>query len=91
MSLTIENPVVEARLRAFASAHGKTVEDAIATLLDDIKPASTLSVADVEALSNGLDQLDKGQGIDGVAFLENLRQREGLPARETGFVRRETA
>ena len=91
MSLTIENPVAEARLRAFAIARGTTVDDAIIALLDDTINDDALTAADLEALQTGFDQLDRGEATDGVAFLDSLRQREGLPPYKTGFARRDVA
>ena len=55
---------------------------------EEKEPEKTLTRDDLTALRIGLEQLDRGQGTDGVAFLESLRHREGLPARGIPFTRR---
>ena len=90
MSITIDDPIVEARLRAFATAWGKTPNQVIADLLEERgEDDEELLPDDILALQQGYDDLDAGRIVDGVAVLESLRQRQGLSKRSTGFVRKD--
>lgn len=91
MALTVDNPDVAARLRALARALGKTTDQVLADMLDATLIDAPPSAEDVAAIRAGLEQCDRGEGVEGTDYLAHLRRREGLPPRATGFTRPDAA
>ena len=78
MALTIDKPETEARLIRFATIRGISVLEALEILLDE-EGAALEGIPDVllypspTALKDALADLEAGEGIDGEAFLAELR------------------
>ena len=83
MSLTIEKPETEARLRRFATTRGLSLQEALDELLDEAEEeqeSSLDTIPDIlmrpapDDLKKALEEMDAGDWVSGADFLAELRR-----------------